>query len=109
MAAKTPAWPNNPVSLTNLEEKFLTCSTVDFPKSSYLVIYRWHHVLSERYFAIFNVMEPHGGSEPRKVTDDVLQRIKIWKLQNEYGYRVQYSNNQSVITFSERLAGSMFK
>ena len=52
---------------------------------------------------------PHGGSEQRKATDDVLTCIEIWKLQNEYGYRVQYSNNQSVIAFSERLAGSMFK
>ena len=32
----------------------------------------------------------HGGSEPRTVKDDVLQCIEIWKLQNEYGYRVQY-------------------
>ena len=54
-------------------------------------------------------MEPHGGSEPRKVTDDVLQRIKIWKLQNEYGYRVQYSNNQSIIAFLKRLASFVFK
>ena len=29
-------------------------------------------------------------SHARSVTDDVLQRIEIWKLQNEYGYRVQY-------------------
>ena len=28
----------------------------------------------------------HGGSEPHRYKDDVL-------LQNEYGYRVQYSNN----------------
>ena len=39
--------PEN-LSLTSLEVEFLTCSTVDFPKSRYLVIYRWHHVLSER-------------------------------------------------------------
>ena len=39
----------------------------------------------------------HGGSEPRKVKDDVLQCIEIWKLQNEYGYQVQYSNNQPLL------------
>ena len=47
----------------------------------------------------------HGGSEPRKVTDDVLQCIEIWKLQNEYSYGVQYSNNQSSIAFLKRPAG----
>lgn len=30
-------------------------------------------------------------------------------FQNEYGYRVQYSNNQFIIAFLKRLAGSMFK
>ena len=50
-----------------------------------------------------------GGREPRKVTNDVLQRIEIWKLQNEYGYRVQYSNNQSIIAFLKLQVGSMFK
>ena len=44
----------------------------------------------------------HGGSEPHKVKDDVLR-------QNEYGYQVQYSNNQSIIAFLKRLAGSIFK
>ena len=33
--------------LTSLEVKFLTCSTLDFPKSRYLMIYRWHQVPSE--------------------------------------------------------------
>ena len=55
---------------------------------------------------------PHGESEPRKVMDDVLQCIdciEIWKLQKEYAYRVQDSNNQSIIAFLKRLAGSMVK
>ena len=82
MAGKEPTRPNllvNPesLSMTSLEVKFLTCSTVDFAKSRHLVIRIVRKII--RHFQRYGTLSAfsHSGSEPRKVTDDVLQCIKI--------------------------------
>ena len=64
-------------SLTSLDLKFFTCSTVDFPKKKDLqVTTRTVKKIIPHFQCETLSSFSHGGREPRKVKDDVLQRIE---------------------------------